>query len=105
MYDNGVDIAFDEAKDRSNIAKHGLSLTMAHRIDWSTVLSAPDTRRDYGEVREIGFAPIAQRLHVVVFVQHLNTMRIISLRKSNVRQVKLYDDTLQESEADDSDRG
>ena len=64
-----MNIEFDTAKDAANVAKHGVSLTLAAQIEWSDVLCAPDTRRDYGEVREIGFTMIERRLYVVVFVQ------------------------------------
>ncbi len=89
-----MNIEFDSVKDAANVAKHGVSLTLAAKIEWSDVLCAPDTRRDYGEVREIGFTIIEQRLYVVVFVQRSAVMRIISLRKANSREVKLYDETL-----------
>ena len=89
-----MNIEFDTAKDALNIAKHGVSLTLAAKIEWSDVLCAPDTRRDYGEVREIGFSMIDRRLYVVVFVQRSAVMRIVSLRKANSREVKLYDETI-----------
>lgn len=86
-----MQVEFDAAKDAANIAKHGVSLALARRIDWADVLCMPDTRRDYGELREIGFAVIEQRLYVVVFVQRGDVLRIISLRKANHREVTLYD--------------
>ncbi len=89
-----MNIEFDAAKDATNIAKHGVSLALAQQIEWRDVLCTPDTRRDYGELREIGFAVIAQRLYVVVFVQRGEVMRIISLRKANAREVKLYDEAI-----------
>ena len=89
-----MDIEFDTTKDEANIAKHGVSLALAAEIEWGDVLCVPDTRRDYGEVREIGFSVIAQRLYVVVFVQRGEVMRIISLRKANSREVKLYDEAI-----------
>lgn len=89
-----MDIEFDPAKDAANLAKHGVPLALAAEIEWSDVLCVPDSRRDYGEVREIGFAVIAQRLYVVVFVQRGPVMRIISLRKANSREVKLYDQAI-----------
>ena len=89
-----MDIEFDTAKDAANVAKHGVSLTLAAKIEWSGVLCAPDTRHDYGEVREIGFTMIERRLYLVVFVQRSAVMRIISLRKANSREVKLYDETI-----------
>lgn len=84
-------IEFDTAKDEANQAKHSVSLALAEKIDWADVLCAPDVRRDYGEVREIGFAVIERRLYVVVFVQRGDAMRIVSLRKANSREVRLYD--------------
>ena len=86
-----MDIEFDPAKDQANIDKHGVTLALAADIEWSDVLCMPDDRRDYGEVREIGFTVIGQRLYVVVFVQRGQTMRIVSLRKANSREVKAYD--------------
>ena len=89
-----MNIEFDAAKDEANVEKHGVSLALAAEIEWTDVLCAPDSRRDYGEVREIGFAVIAQRLYVVVFVQRGEVMRVISLRKANSREVKLYDQAI-----------
>ena len=86
-------ISFDPAKDTVNLAKHGVSLVAARQIDWSRVLCCPDDRRDYGELREIGFTVVDQRLYVVVFVQRGDEMRIISLRKANAREVKIYEKT------------
>ena len=88
-----VDITYDLTKDAANVAKHGVSLALAlaMEIDWSDVLCCPDGRRDYGELREIGFAVIDDRLYVVVFVQRGEVMRVISLRKANAREVQIYD--------------
>lgn len=83
-------ITFDPAKDAANVQKHGVSMALAREIEWGEVLCAPDTRTDYGELREIGFAMVGDRLYVVVFVQRGHVMRIISLRKANSREVKLY---------------
>ena len=89
-----MNIEFDAAKDEANVEKHGVSLALAAEIEWTDVLCVPDSRRDYGELREIGFAVIAQRLYVVVFVQSGEVMRVISLRKANSREVKLYDQAI-----------
>lgn len=83
-------IEFDVAKDVENLAKHGVSLAAAAELDWDLLLCRPDTRRDYGELREIGFAPIGARVHCVVFVQRGHGFRIISLRRANSREVTNY---------------
>ncbi|CAG9177876.1 BrnT family toxin [Cupriavidus respiraculi] len=85
-----MDIAFDPAKDASNQSKHGVSLALAAMLDWSAVLAGVDTRRDYRELREIGFGIIGARLYCVVFTQRGETMHIISLRKANKREARNY---------------
>jgi uncharacterized DUF497 family protein len=85
-----MNITFDPAKDRSNQTKHGLSLAVAAGLDWPEVLVKPDTRRDYGELREIGYGVIGDRLYCVVFTQRRDTIHVISLRKANSREVRSY---------------
>ena len=86
-------IEFDAAKDLVNRDKHGLSLGDAARLDWTTVLAKPDARWDYGERRDIGYGVIEGRLYCVVFVRRRGTVRIISLRKANRREVRNYEQT------------
>ena len=81
---------FDPAKSEANWHKHGLSLELAQFIDWSEVWCAPDNRRDYGELREIGYAQIDGYLYCVVFTQRGSVFRVISLRRANSREVKRY---------------
>jgi uncharacterized DUF497 family protein len=83
-----MEITFDPAKDASNIRKHGVSLVLASEIDWSDVMARHDNRRDYFELREIGYAVIQDRLYCVVFTQRGETMHTISLRKANRREVR-----------------
>jgi uncharacterized DUF497 family protein len=83
-------ISFDAKKDIANQAKHGVSLENAQLIDWDTVLAMPDVRRDYGELREIGYGLIGDRLHCIVFVQRAQSLHVISLRKANSREVRNY---------------
>jgi uncharacterized DUF497 family protein len=85
-----MDITYDPPKSEANIAKHGVSLEMAEMIDWSEVLFYVDSRRDYMEVREVGFAPIGTRLYCVVFTQRGEAMHVIDLRKANDREVRNY---------------
>ena len=87
---SGVEITFDPAKDALNTAKHGVSLALASELEWGDLLAQPDTRRDYGELRMIGYAPIGARVFCVVFTDRGDQRRIISLRKANAREVKRY---------------
>jgi uncharacterized DUF497 family protein len=85
-----MEITFDPLKDIINVQKHGVSLDKARELDWSEVMAMPDARKDYGELREIGYAPIGDRLFCVVFTQRGDTMHVISLRKANHREVRDY---------------
>ncbi|HIJ83065.1 MAG: phage protein [Magnetococcales bacterium] len=86
-----MEIEFDPAKDVVNLKKHGESLRLAKYLDWGSSIFAPDRRRDYGELRMIGYAPFEDgRLYCVVFVDRNNVRRIVSLRKANSREVRDY---------------
>ena len=82
---------FDSNKDAINLAKHQLSLADAAKLDWMAALIWVDSRRDYGEIRQIGLVPINQRLYVVVFVDKKTERRIISLRKANNKEYERYE--------------
>jgi uncharacterized DUF497 family protein len=88
-----MDITFDSAKDSANLAKHGVSLAMAARLEWNSALTWPDSRRVYGEPRQCGVGYIGLRLFFVTFVDRADGRRVISLRKANPREVKRYAET------------
>jgi uncharacterized DUF497 family protein len=83
-------ISFDPAKDQANQLKHGLSLKEAALLDWDSALIYFDDRVDYKEIREVAFALKNERLYVVIFTRRRDELRIISLRKANIREVKYY---------------
>lgn len=83
-------IEFDPRKDAANIAKHGVSLAQALRLEWDTAVTWPDVRKDYGEQRMSGIAYIGLRLYAVVYVNRMLVRRIISLRKASPREMKRY---------------
>ena len=86
-----MDIEFDPHKDEINTSQHqGISLTMAANLEWGLLQAEEDRRRDYGEVRMIGYAPIDRRIYCVIYTDRGNVRRIISLRKANRREVKKY---------------
>lgn len=85
-----MEITFYPAKDATNIAKHGVSLTVAVDLEWDSAMTWPDSRRDYGEARMIGLALTGARLYCVIFTDRGNARRVISLRKANEREVRRY---------------
>ena len=88
------DFEFDATKDVSNLAKHGLSLALIRRAVWPPDLVAEDNRRDYGETRWYGFVRLDGRIHVTIFTIRGSVVRVISLRKANLREVRRYHDQL-----------
>lgn len=85
-----MEIAFDAVKDAANITKHGVSLALAVELEWDWLLATPDTRRNYGEERMVGYVPLGLRVFCVVFTDRGNERRVISLRKANNREVRRY---------------
>ena len=92
--------AFDPAKDAINRSKHGVSVSEAARLDWDRVLAKLDTRTDYGEPRQIGYRAIGRLLYCVLFVDRAETLRIISLRKANNREIDRYETQVGSSDRD-----
>jgi len=90
-----MEIAFNPAKDTANISKHGMSLLLAADLEWDWLLFERDTRRDYGEVRMIGYVPLGERVCCVAFTDRSETRHIISLMKANTREVKHYEHRIQ----------
>ncbi len=72
-----MSIEFDPEKNAINRRKHRLALAEAERMDFDTVIYAPDDRYDYGEDRTQALGLIGDRLYMLVF-----TMRGDRLRQS-----------------------
>jgi uncharacterized DUF497 family protein len=85
-----MNITFDLGKDAINIAKHGLSLADASKLDWECAMIWTDTRYEYGEERFSALVPLGNRLYFTAFVYRDESRRIISLRKANDKEVKCY---------------
>jgi uncharacterized protein len=85
--------SWDERKREANLAKSEgrPDFTAAEDFDWSTAFIFRDNRFDYGEVREVAIGYVGRRLHVMVFTRRAPCVHIISLRKANDREGKLYD--------------
>jgi hypothetical protein len=81
---------WDEDKRAANLAKHGDDFADVARFDWTGAIRLPDTRRDYGEVREGVYGLIGDRLHFLVFTLRDGRMRIISLRRASEREQRLW---------------
>jgi uncharacterized DUF497 family protein len=83
-------LEFDTEKDRINRQKHGLSLAAVADMDLLAARVIPDDRQDYGEARFRAYGWIGGRLHMLAFTMRGDTLRAISLRKANQREVKRH---------------
>lgn len=85
IYDTIVHYEWDGAKQQSNIAKHNVDFEEAKNFDWLRSKTSPSPR--FGEVRYVTVGQIGSRLHVMVWLPRGDRVRIISLRKANMREV------------------
>ncbi len=92
-----MEFEWDEDKNRSNIAKHGISFETAVRIFNRPTVDQIDDRFEYGEQRtiSIGVVDMIAAL-VVVHTDRNGTLRIISARKANRRERQHYEAKISE---------
>lgn len=83
---------WDEEKNKLNIQKHGIDLADAADIFNHPMLTALDTREDYGEERWIGLGWIYAVVGVVIYTERVgDIVRIISARKATKQEMKRYE--------------
>ena len=67
---------WDEAKRQANLRKHGVDFAMVE---------------PYGEQRMTTIGPIGLRLHVLVWTPRGDSVRVISLRLADKREIKWHE--------------
>jgi uncharacterized DUF497 family protein len=87
---------WDAAKAEANLGKHGVPFEDVRSFVFDTAVAVRDDRRDYGEIRMIALGFIGDRLHHLVYTRRGEAIRVISLRKANVREIRTYVRTVQE---------
>lgn len=85
---------WDEAKNRSNFAKHGLNFEDAAQVFSGPCVTFVDDRFDYGEDRLVTLGLLAGRLVVIAHAPRDDGTRIISMRKGNQREREIYQERL-----------
>ena len=84
-------IEYDAAKNKANISKHGVSFERVKDLDWGSIVSQIDKRRDYGEVRILSYGMIKGRLYTLIWTSRNSNVRPISFRKANKRERNKYE--------------
>jgi uncharacterized DUF497 family protein len=86
-----MSISYDSSKNQRNIEKHGLDFKRVSDLDWDKAWIYEDERNEYNEVRYIAYSTLGGRLHFVCFTETEKSIRVISFRKANDREVKRYE--------------
>jgi hypothetical protein len=88
-----VKIEYDPAKNERNIALRGLSFDLVQDFDLATALIVDETRGQPPELRHraLGVLAGSARVHALVFTLRGDAIRVISFRKANKREVKIYE--------------
>ena len=81
---------WDEAKNRKNLAKHCLSFEDAAEVFSGPCVTFEDDRFEYGEERLITLGLLAGRLVVMAHSPRDEGTRMISMRKGNRHEQKIY---------------
>jgi uncharacterized protein len=84
-------IEFDAAKNDANVRERGLPFDRAAEFDFDSAIVEQDNRKDYPEVRYVALGYLESRLHVLCFTGIEGGIRVISFRKANSREVKIYE--------------
>ena len=85
---------WDDAKNRSNFAKHGLDFADAELVFAGPCVTFVDNRFDYGEERFVTLGLLAGRLVTIAHAPRGEATRVISIRKANRREQKIYQERL-----------
>ena len=89
-----MEFEWDEAKDRANVAKHGIDFETARRIFDDPLLTRPDLRRDYGEERYTGIGRVEAATVVVAYTVRGRRLRLISARPASRKERQAYNERL-----------
>ncbi len=94
-----MEFDWDAAKNEANLKKHGISFDEAEHIFDGPTLTRADDRQDYGENRNISLGALSpDAVLVVVHTERRDKTRLISARKANRHERKVYYDHLAQAQ-------
>ena len=83
-------IEFDAAKRAATLEARGLDMARAEEVLAGATLTVEDDRKDYGEHRFITIGLLNGTMVVLVWTPRNGAYRIISMRKANERERRIY---------------
>jgi uncharacterized protein len=85
------DFDWDDDKAESNLVKHGVPFPYATRVFLdAAIIDLDASRPGDGEVRRKAVGLIEERIFAVVYTQRSDVTRIISARRCNAKEARLY---------------
>lgn len=93
VYTNHIRFEWDENKNNSNIERHGIDFCDVQLIFAHPMLIKMDNRKDYGEKRWIELGLLYEIVVVIVFTKRKDITRVISIRRANKNEQKIYQET------------
>ena len=85
-----MEISYDPEKRAKVLAERGLDFNDAGEVFAGRTIDYEDDRRDYGEIRFITFGLLSDRMLTLVWTPRGDVRHIISMRKANERETKIY---------------
>ena len=83
-------IGFDPTKRDATLRKRGIDMARANEVFDGDTLTAEDTRVAYGDTRYVTIGFLDGRMVAVAWTKRGSVRRIISMRKTNVREQAIY---------------
>lgn len=84
-------LEWDENKNAINIKNHDIDFCDAWRIFENPILRKKDVRKNYGEERWVALGKLKQLTVVAVYTHRHEKIRIISIRRANRHERKIYE--------------
>jgi uncharacterized DUF497 family protein len=85
---------WDKTKSQANLEKHGLTFEDAEAVFEGNVITVADQRKDYGEPRFASLGTLCERIVFIAHTARAGKVCIISMRKANEREQKIYQERL-----------
>ncbi len=79
---------WDSRKALENRRKHGVPFDLVHAFDWDTALVLDDD--DHDEYRGRALGRIGDKLFALAFTLRGDAIRVISLRRAEPREKRIY---------------
>lgn len=85
-----MQIEFDWEKRGTTLKVRGLDMARAAEVFTGPTMTVEDDRRNYGEMRNITIGYLEASMVVLVWTPRNRKLRVISMRKANERERRLY---------------